>query len=186
MQNPYEDQSAMHDYRIYERLITMSVILKEGIMQQVEYEDIYISRNSNNHYDHNNNNKDSSQQQYCRNQQHDQDHSEVRRYQARPLDSYNCHNDKQLQKKHKTGDANDSTKRSNMTDKNTDNIDCSTNSYHNKENTNMNLNDCLVADWAMAMIARTYDKINELPEVKTTYQSIVESLEQDNMRKGQM
>jgi hypothetical protein len=185
MQNPYADQSAMHDYRIYERLITMSVTLKEGIMQQVEFEDICISRDPHNHYDHNNNDKNnSSQQQYHRNQQYDQDHSEGTRHQEHPLDSNHCHSDKQLQKKHKTGDANDSTKRSNMTGNNTDNIDCSSNICFNKENTNMNLNDCLVADWAMAMIARTYDKINELPEVKTTYQSIVESLEQDNMRKG--
>jgi hypothetical protein len=194
MQNPYEDQSAMHDYRIYERLVAMSAILREGIMQQVEFEDICINRNHNNHYNSNDNN--SSQQQYRQNERHHQEYSEERRRQECRLDSDHYHNDKQVQKKPKTDDENGistnrndkniSSNKSNIAGKNTDNIDGGSNRVCNEENSFINLNDLPAADWAMAMIARTYDKINELPEVKTAYQSIVESLEQDNMRKGQM
>jgi hypothetical protein len=194
MQNPYEDQSAMHDYRIYERLIAMSAILKEGIMQQVEFEDICINRNHNNQY--NSNDDNSSQQQYHQNERHHQEYSEERRRQECRLESDHYRNDKQVQKKPKTGDEkgistnrndkNISSNKSNIAGKNTDNIDDGSNRVCNEENSVINLNDLPAADWAMAMIARTYDKINELPEVKTAYQSIVESLEQDNMRKGQM
>lgn len=194
MQNPYEDQSVMQDYRIYERLVTMSAILKEGIMQQVEFEDICINRNHDNNYNSNENNI--SQQHYHQNQQHHQEYSGGLRHQECQLVSDRYHNDKQLRKKPKTGnengtpnnrnDNNISNDKSNIADKNTDNIEGGNDRVCNEEDSNINLNDHPAVDWAMAMIACTYDKINELPEVKTAYRSIVESLEQDNMRKGQM
>lgn len=215
MQNPYEEQSTMHDYKIYERLVMMSAILKRGIMQQVEFEDICISRDPRNHDDYDTNNNDNSQRLYHKNQQHIKEHSQRKRQQEyqqdsydhpndrqeSQRDSYDHHNDQQQLKKHKNGSEsniiNDKnigkiiSNKSNMTvkinDYNQDADRNKSNSYDNiKTNGDIYLNDYPAAIWAMAMIARTYDKINELPEVKTAYHSIIEALEQENMRKGQM
>lgn len=45
--------------------------------------------------------------------------------------------------------------------------------------------DCRVELWAMAILARTYDKIEGLPLVRRTYEYIIEELEGGNMKRGE-